>query len=269
MSQARATVLLGPRAGVLAAARSVLRAIPDGAHGLRRPGMGEDVWQVRPYAAGDDSQRIDWRRSARADRLMVRDVERIGSRTLHLWCDGAPTLAWSSRPDQPRKADAAAILASAVALYFARGGERLRDSDGGPCRSDQPLITPALDRPQLHHDHSVILFSDGLRADWAAWCAQHPVRPGQGVLVRITDPAERDFPYHGTALFQSMDGQGRRQLADADSLRARYLAAFDAHQQSVRTAAEASGWRVIDIDSHGDWTAPLSAALSALAKGRV
>ena len=40
-----------------------------GAHGLRRPGPGEEFWQYRPAQPGEPARAIDWRRSARSDAL--------------------------------------------------------------------------------------------------------------------------------------------------------------------------------------------------------
>ena len=45
-----------------------------GLHGRRRAGPGESFWQFRPFVTGEAAARIDWRRSARDDRLYVRTI---------------------------------------------------------------------------------------------------------------------------------------------------------------------------------------------------
>src|SRR6059058_1661205 len=56
-------------------ARRVAATLTSGIHGRRRSGPGESFWQFRPFVAGEAAQRIDWRRSARDDRLYVRERE--------------------------------------------------------------------------------------------------------------------------------------------------------------------------------------------------
>ena len=46
-----------------------------GEHGRKRAGPGEAFWQYRPYSFGDSTQRIDWHKSARSDRVYIRENE--------------------------------------------------------------------------------------------------------------------------------------------------------------------------------------------------
>ncbi|MBV1705135.1 MAG: DUF58 domain-containing protein, partial [Hyphomicrobiales bacterium] len=60
---------------IVASARALSSQLAHGVHGRRRAGVGEDFWQFRPHAAGESAASVDWRRSARADRLFVRERE--------------------------------------------------------------------------------------------------------------------------------------------------------------------------------------------------
>ena len=60
---------------LLVAAERVAATVAQGVHGRRRVGVGDTFWQYRPFVEGDAQARIDWRRSARSDRLYVRDME--------------------------------------------------------------------------------------------------------------------------------------------------------------------------------------------------
>jgi uncharacterized protein (DUF58 family) len=57
---------------LLVEADRVAHTIAQGLHGRRRAGMGEAFWQFRRYRQGDMATSIDWRKSARSDRLYVR-----------------------------------------------------------------------------------------------------------------------------------------------------------------------------------------------------
>src|SRR5258705_12432611 len=53
-------------------ARRISATVIHGLHRRRRAGAGESFWQYRRFVSGEPSQRVDWRRSARADHLYLR-----------------------------------------------------------------------------------------------------------------------------------------------------------------------------------------------------
>ena len=61
-------------------ARRIAASMVQGAHGRRRPGVGESFWQFRPFMPGEAALLVDWRRSAREERLFVREREWEGAR---------------------------------------------------------------------------------------------------------------------------------------------------------------------------------------------
>ena len=96
MVQPNATALASRSEGLAArlpalviAAERVAATVTQGIHGRRRVGLGEAFWQFRSYEPGDPPQRIDWRRSARSDRVFIRQTEWEASQTVWLWRDGS------------------------------------------------------------------------------------------------------------------------------------------------------------------------------------
>ena len=75
---------------LMVAARDVAATVMYGVHGRRRAGVGETFWQFRQFAWGEPVQRIDWRRSARDDRLYVREREWESAHTVWIWPDLSP-----------------------------------------------------------------------------------------------------------------------------------------------------------------------------------
>ena len=62
---------------LLLAARRIAATIEQGVHGRRRVGRGEAFWQFRQYYPGDELRRLDWRQSAKTDRLYLRQMESV------------------------------------------------------------------------------------------------------------------------------------------------------------------------------------------------
>ena len=60
---------------LLVGALRVAATVEQGVHGRRRMGAGDAFWQFRQYQSGDPASRIDWRQSARTDRLYLRERE--------------------------------------------------------------------------------------------------------------------------------------------------------------------------------------------------
>src|SRR5918911_3084753 len=86
-------------------------------------GLGSELWQVRPYEAGDDVRRIEWNVTARTGEPHVR-VE-LAERVLVTWLvlDASASMAFGTR--ERRKADVAEGVAVAVGYAATRRGNRL------------------------------------------------------------------------------------------------------------------------------------------------
>jgi uncharacterized protein (DUF58 family) len=87
-----------------------------------------------------------------------------------------------------------------------------------------------------------------------------------GHLVRIVDPAEEEFPYHGRTRFEMPAARGKAQESEifgrAETLRAAYRARFAAHGEAIAAAAARLGWTAT---VHRTDHAPQSALISLYA----
>src|SRR5215217_1672916 len=106
-------------------ARRVAATLAHGLHGRRRAGTGETFWQFRPFVAGEAAQRVDWRRSARDDRLYVREREWETAHTIWFWIDRSPSMAFASDLAQAPKIERGLVLGMALADIFVNAGERV------------------------------------------------------------------------------------------------------------------------------------------------
>src|SRR5687767_7243315 len=106
-------------------ARRVAAALSHGIHGRRRAGPGETFWQFRPFVTGEAAQRVDWRRSARDDRLYVREREWEAAQNVWLWMDRSASMGFASSLAQASKVERALVLGMALADTFVNAGERV------------------------------------------------------------------------------------------------------------------------------------------------
>src|SRR5258708_23901898 len=109
---------------LLVAAERVATTVAQGVHGRRRVGQGESFWQFRQYEPGDAAQRIDWRESAKSQRLYVRETEWEAAQSVWLWRDASPSMDYASTSLLTTKHARADLLLVALAALLIRGGER-------------------------------------------------------------------------------------------------------------------------------------------------
>ena len=81
---------------LLVEAQRIAATVIIGVHGRKRSGPGETFWQYRPYTFGDSVQQIDWHRSARSDRVFIRENEWEAANTLWLWASPSVSMSFQS-----------------------------------------------------------------------------------------------------------------------------------------------------------------------------
>ena len=236
-----------------------------GVHGRRHAGIGETFWQYRAAQPGDPASLIDWRRSARSDRLYVRELEWEAAEAGLIWCDTAQSMDFRSAGAERTKGERARLIAMALSVLLVRGGERVgllgteaerpTTGEGQLQRIAAMLSTEAGKRPDfgapplaaLPRASKAIFLSDfmGPRGDIfpaLEHAAGHGIR---GAYVQILDPAEEVFPFGGRTLFASMAGQTKFETDQARSLREAYLGRLAERRDDLALVARRAGWELI------------------------
>lgn len=264
MTAALRAASLGARLPPLVvAADRVAATVLQGVHGRRRAGQGDAFWQFRPFSPGDSASRVDWRQSAKSDRLFIRETEWEAAQTVALWRDASASMAWRSSPGLASKRDRAELLLLALASLLLRGGERVRLLGGsgrshagragleavaqalgraGPDASGLPAADPSLPR----HARAV-LFGDFLAPleEIQAAVAGFAGLPVRGHLMQVLDPAEETLPYLGRIRFEGLEAEAPALVPRVEGVRALYEERLRQHRAGVAAIAAAAGWRFL------------------------
>ncbi len=244
---------------LVVAAKEVASSAMHGVHGRRRSGSGENFWQFRPFVAGESAARVDWRRSARDDRVYIREREWESAHTVWVWVDRSASMAYASSLAGQSKLDRALVLGFASADLLVRGGERV-----GLLGLTRPLATRAvierfaeallLDRGSAEDDLPpagalpprvrAVLISDFLTppALIAARVADLAARGAGGHLVVIADPVEETFPFAGHTEFADVDSSAVMRIGQAERFRDDYVRRLAAHRDALAAIARGKGW---------------------------
>ncbi len=264
---------------LLVAADRVASTVAQGVHGRRRVGQGETFWQYRRFAFGDSPTDIDWRRSARSDRLYVRQTEWEAAQSVWLWPDLTASMRYASHRDLPQKQDRAAVLALALASLLTRGGERiaLLDRPEAPATGRAVLdriamtVMHAMDGPPESYDvppvpalpryGTVTLISDFLVDEnvLLSFLRDMAARGVRGHLLQVLDPSEAKLPFRGRTRFRGLEKEGELLVGRAESLHDGYMSRLDSLQTALATFAQRAGW---SFGIHRTDSAPEPALLS-------
>jgi len=242
---------------LLVEAERIAATVILGIHGRRRAGPGESFWQYRPYSFGDSTARVDWHKSARSDRVFIRENEWEAANTLWLWASSAPAMDFRSHLAPASKRERADLIVLALASLALRAHERvgLIGSPDGPGHSRAILLglaqrliagdgmaLPKFERPPRHA--SAVLVSDFFEpvADIASALAPMAEAGIAGHLVQVTDPSEDSLPWTGRTEFRAMTGTARVLAGKAESLRQPYGERLARHRDELRDLSRRLGW---------------------------
>jgi uncharacterized protein (DUF58 family) len=240
-------------------ARRVAATLQHGIHGRRRAGPGESFWQFRPFVAGESAHRVDWRRSARDDRLYVREREWEASQSIWLWIDRSASMGYASDLAQAPKVERALVLGLSLAQGFVEAGERVGHLDLTPPRASRRIaerLAEAIagDREGLVSDlppqaplgptDEAVIISDFLSPipRIAASVNAMSSRGARGHLLMIVDPVEETFPFAGQAVLHDLEDGIQLRIGDAGAWGSDYRARIARHRAELDELARRRGW---------------------------
>jgi uncharacterized protein (DUF58 family) len=279
-------------------ARAVAEGVYAGAHRSLRRGPGVEFGGHRQYVPGDDLRWLDRRALLRHDKLIVREFETETDRGLRLIVDASASMGFRGRTAPASKFAFAALLAGALARVALAsgdpvglewlGGESNRPLPAMAGREAFERIVGALESVQtggdLQLDGSsverafgsiarkarrgtvIVLLSDLLDLPRETHDRFAALASGGRVLValRVLDPEETQFPFEGTVRLRALEG-GTVVETDADSMRARYLAALGAIADEWSRKLTNHGGHFLQAETTDDPAQVVRTAISAIA----
>ncbi len=261
----RAEQLAQPLPPLLVAAHRIANTVAQGVHGRRRVGAGESFWQFRRYQAGDSAPQIDWRQSAKSQKVFVRENEWEAAQSVWLWRDSSPSMDYRSDGGPSSKRERADLLLLALAALLVRGGERVALLGTG--------ARPRTGRAALSRLAAAVLAGDGRGIGAGDSLPAREPLPGHaqlvvigdllspldelegliknyaaagvfGHLLQVIDPAEEDLPFHGRVRFEGPEAEGGLTVGRVEALRDDYLALLEDRRHRLTTLVHRIGWTI-------------------------
>ena len=247
-------------------ARQVMDGYVQGMHRSPHVGFALDFAQHRPYVAGDDIKRIDWRVYAKADRYYIKQYEVSTNLRCHVVLDASGSMAYRGAADAMSKfryaqfvcaclcylvlhqQDSAGLITfdSTVREYLpARSNPthlmRLLRALDGTRPADESGIAPILHEvaERVPRRGMVIVVSDLFDRVDALVEAMHHLRHRRHevLLLQVMADDELTFPFRKWSLFENLERASHRVRLDPATTRAQYLENVGRHQKTIRDAA--------------------------------
>jgi uncharacterized protein (DUF58 family) len=242
-------------------ARLIVEGLMTGMHRSPYQGASVEFAQHRPYVAGDDIRRVDWKVMAKTDRIYLKQYQEETNLQLILVVDASESMGYGSIENWTKYDHATAIAASLAYMAIQQQdsvGLAIFDQVLG--RFFKPSNSPGqwkvivnelqmvprwnktntgkmLDQlaEKLVHRSLVVIISDlfdeveniqkGLRH---LRYKKHEI-----MMLQVLDPAEAEFPFEDVTLFKGLEELGEL-LTEPRSLREGYLEQLNAHTDALK-----------------------------------
>jgi uncharacterized protein (DUF58 family) len=243
---------------LLVAAERVAATVAQGVHGRRRIGTGETFWQFRQYEPGDAASRIDWRESAKSQRLYVRETEWEAAQTVYLWRDGSASMDYASSRGLPTKRERADLLTLALAVLLVRGGERVALLGAGLpashgravldrmalliARGETNVGVPGFEPLPRHAQ--IVLIGDLLAPldELHRIVARFAASGIKGHLLQVLDPSEETLPFTGRVRFEGLEREEPLLISRVETVRDTYIERLQRHREGLAAIARGARW---------------------------
>jgi len=266
---------------LITAAEQAVAAMLSGEHQQRKAGAGEDFWQFREYNASDRPQDIDWRQSAKGERVFIRQKEWQNAQTTFFWCQNTPGMRYSSNKRYRDKHHEAVILSLALSILLRRGGETVRPLSPARQESSRDAIEtlgqyfiaeetaalPVTGIEDLPRHASVILAGDFLNplAGTRDFLSRFAGQAANSLVLQVLDPAELTLPFTGRAIFTLPGEEGESYAVEhIDGVRAAYQERFARHQEGLAEICRRQHFKFLSHATSTNIIKTLHAAWNAL-----
>lgn len=271
-------------------ARTVVEGFLIGLHKSPYRGLSQEFAEHRPYIAGDEVRRIDWRVYARTDRLYVKESEEETNAPVRLLLDVSASLNFA--PRDASKFDYARYLTASLAYLATRQGDRV----GLTCFNEEIQTTTSA-RGGDRHLQTILIGLKQLKAagrtrigptlleQASQWkrrglavlisdlydereevveAVKRVRRVGHDVVIfNLLDRAEKLLEKRGVYEFRDLE-TGETLLSDADRIRRDYIERMEAARKYFRREFEGAGADYSELDT----SEPLDEALAIYLRRR-
>ncbi len=257
------------------AARALVAGLRHGRHASPLLGAGPEIFGVRPYRQGDDAAQVDWKRSARSDRLYSRERVDTAQTQALVVMDVSRSMGVGHEAGCPSKLDVARLVAAGLVTLLVEQGDTVgffaatapapawRPPAGGahqgqvlldvlaalePVSDVPPATAVALAVARLRRPSLLVVVSDAW--DGAAYLAALRRAAASGhdvVALTLVAPGDRALPDAGVVELEDAES-GEVIAVDARALAASFSDAAAVHRRALADGLHGPRLAGVELD---------------------
>lgn len=249
-------------------------ALHRGAHGRRKTGSGDDFWQFRDYQQGDNPRQIDWKQTAKTDRVFLREREEAAPQSLFFYREPSSSMDYASRSRLMSKRDYADVIWLAMSYMAVKAGERVTVPGYAPSYASRQETIPDIyarahfaDAASIREMQGFIVSDFCKPVDEVKSFIDTIFNQGNsGVVIHVSDPAEISFPFSGHIILQD-DLKTSLEIPAAHSMQEIYLQKFQAHKAEIETYILRKGFTYLHLTTDMTPASALVKVIGAMGGG--
>lgn len=243
-------------------AEKVAENIMSGEHVLGKSGEGDDFRQYSEFSPQEhEPSKIDWKKSAKSDRLFIREKEKKTEQSFCFWCAGGQSMNYKSSGDVATKFEDSFVIILAIAIMLAKQGERIKYAgnqmieqrgmnalnefiDHLSCSLKDNGALPDFDDFEIKQNAKVIMAGDFLMPaeEFEIAIGQIASHTENGTVIQVLDNAELTLPFNGRAVFTDISSSFKQNIENIAEVRKKYSERVNEHNSRIKEICNKNGF---------------------------
>ena len=223
----------------------------------KKRGIGEEFWDFREYQLGDPLKSIDWKKSSKLNKILIKNNENESSKNIWFWRNESVSMNYRNSNKVEEKLYRSKMLGLILIDIFLRSGEKVGiiGSDlalkKGP-KSFLEIATEFLSRSlkfsdsRIKKNDVVFIISDFLENPNQIKKQLLSISESiySGILIQVLDSSELEFPFKGrNQFFDPLSGL-HKIFNKSESMKIKYKEKIKLHQFKLDNICSKFGWKI-------------------------
>tara|TARA_E500000178_G_scaffold355484_1_gene428294 strand:+ start:3887 stop:4720 length:834 start_codon:yes stop_codon:yes gene_type:complete len=224
---------------------------------IMKKGTGDEFFEYKDYLTGDPLKNIDWKKSAKIQKLLIKNKEHESSRNIWFWIDNSISMKYGNFEGFKSKYYKSIILGLVLIDLSLNSGEKVGiiGSEIGLKKNKNDFVLLAtsfiknsytLNDPRIKKNDIVIIFSDLLERPetYKKKISNMSQNFCHGIIIQILHPYELSFPFKGRKRFFDPVSGLHKLFNKTENVKEVYKAEFNKHQKNLNEVFKRIGWRL-------------------------
>ena len=223
----------------------------------KKRGIGEEFWDFREYQLGDPLRSIDWKKSSKLNKILIKNNESESSKNIWFWRDESVSMNFRNSNKVEEKLLRSKMLGLILIDILLRSGERVGiiGSDLALKKGPKSFLEIAIEfssksfkfsDSRIKKNDVVFIISDFLEKPDQIKRQLLSVSENiySGILIQVLDSSELEFPFKGrNQFFDPLSGL-HKIFNKSESMKVKYREKIKSHQLRLDDICSKFGWKI-------------------------